>query len=166
MMYPGFGRMSPEYDLSAKNRICTYIFRSAIFQANQEESIDVQPDFRSSNELPFYNMMRTNFLNVYMITRIGVGEGETREHVFKCLTRQRPTNTMMEYFLSPLYNVNESADFDAKVIRGRFVFTRNANTRLLNLFAIAEEPAVSNKNVIFDTFLAYYRGRDEAQPRK
>ena len=64
------------------------------------------------------------------------------ENVFVCLTRRRwvDEGSIVKYFVSEEYNVNDQSNSSDNYFAGRFVFKPNDNN-LLQVFALAEEPA-------------------------
>lgn len=77
--------------------------------------------------------------NHYRSREVWVGGYPTKESVFSCLTRDRHTKRIKQYFVSNLYNVNKQlSSFFA--ISGCFIFTLDERDDLV-IHALAEEPA-------------------------
>lgn len=160
ILNPGVGLLGIDKDLRAKDRICAHILSSAFFDMNEEEMRHFYKPNMFDSTSPYFS----TFLNPYKVQEIVVGGSRTSEHVFACSAWNRRARRIKEYLVSRIYNTNESTDFEAEIVRARFIFGLELNR--FKVIAIAEEPAVADKRVIQDTNLAYYRERNYATPRR
>lgn len=166
------------HDFISKNVICSHIFGSVFFDANGEDVVDlIEQEIRDTllqhNLLTVYEDIYDDypfnggkFLNQYTCRKVLVGENTFEEAVFRCLCRKRDeSKNLIEYFLSSIYDVNESTHSEATLIRARFVFTYNSSN-ILRVVAIAEEPAIADPTVINETNTAYFERRNYQHPGK